>query len=105
MQCRNYRQKMRKISQGIKVKQYDEVDSIDKLQELLYKNEISQNWTRLDKKYKLEKLSEYIDTLGVKKDHLKPLKVFIYTKFKEGKLKSSKSVIYDKTECKIKTIP
>ena len=105
MSCRNYRQKMNNISKGIKIKTYDEVNSLDKLQEILYKNELSQSWTRLEKRHKLEKISEHIANLGIDRDHLKQIKTFLYTKFNEGKLKSGKSVIYDKNECKITDIP
>ena len=103
MKCRNYRQNIKKLSKGIK--QYEEVESIDKLQELLYKNDLSQSWSRLEKKHKLEKLSEYLSNLDIKREHLKKIKVFTYTKFKKGKFKSSKSVIYDKEEHLIKEIP
>tara|TARA_B110000211_G_scaffold233907_1_gene301567 strand:- start:1106 stop:1585 length:480 start_codon:yes stop_codon:yes gene_type:complete len=105
MKCRNYRQKMRHISHGFKVKVYDNVSSLDKVQQMLYKSEVSQSWTRLEKQYKLEKISDYIDTLGFTGDKLKQIKTYIYTAFKENKLKSSKSVIYNKNECKIISIP
>lgn len=105
MKCRNYRQKIRHISKGFKVKNYDSVDTLDKLQEMLYKNNISQPWSRLEKHHKLEKISEYIDALTINRDNVKEVKTYIYTKFNNGKLKSSKTVIYDREACKIKKIP
>ena len=106
MKCRNYRQKIRHISKGFKVKNYDSVDSLDKLQEILYKNDVSQPWSRLEKHHKLEKISEYIDTLNIiNSDRVKEVNTYIYTKFKNGDLKSSKTVIYDREACKIKKIP
>uniref|UniRef100_A0A6C0B4P1 Uncharacterized protein n=1 Tax=viral metagenome TaxID=1070528 RepID=A0A6C0B4P1_9ZZZZ len=105
MKCRNYRQKIRHISKGFKVKNYDSVDTLDKLQEMLYKNNISQPWSRLEKHHKLEKISEYIDVLTINRDNVKEVKTYIYTKFNNGKLKSSKTVIYDREACKIKKIP
>jgi len=105
MKCRNYRHKMRHISKGFKVKTYDTVDSLDNLQDILYKNDLSQPWSRLEKHHKLEKISDYITTLNFNGPELKQIKTYIYTKFKEGKLKSSKSVIYDKIDHKITNIP
>ena len=105
MKQRNYRQKMKKLSRGVKIKQVDNVDSLDELQKIIRKNELSQNWSRLEKTTKLKKLSQYLDKLDVKKAHLKLIKIFTYTKFKEGKLKSSKSVLYDKIEFNIEKIP
>tara|TARA_B110000902_G_C14219131_1_gene554406 strand:+ start:741 stop:1220 length:480 start_codon:yes stop_codon:yes gene_type:complete len=105
MKCRNYRHKMKHISKGFKVKIYDTVDSLENLQDILYKNDVSQPWSRLEKHHKLEKISDYIKTLSFNSSNLKLIKTHVYTKFKKGKLKSSKDVIYDKKECKIINIP
>ena len=105
MKCRNYREQRRQEKSGFKVRKKEEVNSLDEIQKMMLKNELSQSWARLEKHHKLESINNYISSLNLDKDTNKTVKIFIYTKYKAGKLKSSKSVVYDKEACEIKNIP
>ena len=105
MKCKNYREKRRQERLGYKVRKKEEVNSIDEIQNMILKNELSQSWSRLEKHHKLENINKFISSLNLDKDTNKKVKVFVYTKYKAGKLKSNKSVVYDKETCEIKDIP
>tara|TARA_B110000902_G_C14173109_1_gene537631 strand:+ start:363 stop:842 length:480 start_codon:yes stop_codon:yes gene_type:complete len=105
MKRRNYRQTVRNKMKGITVKPVTKVNTLDKLQELLNNNALSQKWSRLEKHHKLQKLNEYMTTFNLSGEFAKKIKIFVYTKFKQGKLKSAKSVVYDSNKYIIKNIP
>ena len=105
MKRRNYRQDMRNKIKGITVKPITEINTLDNLQELLNNKALSQKWSRLETHYKLQKLNEYMLTFSLNNECLKKCKIFAYTTFKQGKFKSSKSVVYDSNTHLIKEIP
>ena len=82
---------------------------ISKMYKLIETDSYSRQWNRINSVYKINKIKEYMDEYAVKNKIKKQLKEKIInelvSEINSGGLKSSKDVIYDKKEMKIKDIP
>lgn len=84
-------------------------DNIDKMLERERQRNTRDNWIKLDKTSKIQKLHVYAETYG--KEHGMPskdtklLKNFFIACLDKNKLSKSKDVVYNKDEMKIISIP
>jgi hypothetical protein len=88
-----------------------EADSanLDNLLELEKQHNKSEQWNKLDKTVKIQKLHQYAEKYG--KEHnlpvkdIKSLKAFFVSSLETNKLQKTKDVIYDKSSREIISIP
>ena len=84
-------------------------DNIDKMLDRERQRNTRDNWIKLDKTAKIQKLHVFAETYG--KDHAMPskdiklLKNFFNSCLDKNKLSKSKDVVYNKDEMKIVSIP
>ena len=84
-------------------------DNIDNMLDRERQRNTRDNWIKLDKTAKIQKLHVYAETYG--KEHgmppkdIKLLKIFFNSCLDKNKLTKSKDVVYNKDEMKIVSIP
>jgi hypothetical protein len=87
----------------------DDSATIDKLLEMEKQHNKNEQWNKLDKTVKLQKLHHYAEKYG--KEHslpvkeVKTLKAFFNNCLETNKLQKTKDVVYDKTSREITSIP
>lgn len=85
------------------------IENLDTFLDNERENIKKENWSRLDKTIKIQKLHEYVDTISEKnqltKEEIADLKSYLSNSIDRKKLQCVKDVIYDKATNKIKSIP
>ena len=87
----------------------DDSIAIDKMLEMEKQHNKNEQWNKLDKTVKIQKLHQYAEKYG--KDNslptkdIKSLKAFFISCLDSNKLQKTKDVVYDKTSKEITSIP
>jgi len=87
----------------------DNSTSVDNMLELEKQHNKNEQWNKLDKTIKIQKLHQFAEKYG--KDHtlpvkdVKSLKTFFVTSLENNKLQKTKDVVYDKISKEISSIP
>jgi hypothetical protein len=87
----------------------DESVNVDKLLEMEKQHNKNEQWNKLDKTVRIQKLHQFAEKYG--KDHnlpvkdIKTLKIFFVNCLETNKLQKTKDVIYDKITREITAIP
>ena len=83
--------------------------SIDQMLEMEKQHNKNEQWNKLDKTVKIQKLHQYAEKYGKENSlpikDIKSLKVFFISCLDSNKLQKTKDVIYDKTSREITAIP
>jgi len=83
--------------------------SVDNILELEKQHNKNEQWNKLDKTIKIQKLHQFAEKYG--KEHtlpvkdIKSLKSFFVTSLENNKLQKTKDVVYDKSSKEISSIP
>jgi hypothetical protein len=83
--------------------------NVDKLLEMEKQHNKNEQWNKLDKTVKIQKLHQYAEKYG--KEHslpvkdIKSLKMFFVNCLENNKLQKAKDVVYDKNNREINSIP
>jgi hypothetical protein len=101
--------KYKNIINSITTTTEDESVNVDKLLEMEKQHNKNEQWNKLDKTVRIQKLHQYAEKYG--KEHnlpvkdIKTLKVFFVNCLETNKLQKAKDVIYDKAIKEITAIP
>ena len=101
--------KYKNIINSITTTTEDESVNVDKLLEMEKQHNKNEQWNKLDKTVRIQKLHQYAEKYG--KDHnlpvkdIKTLKMFFVNCLETNKLQKTKDVIYDKITKEITAIP
>ena len=85
------------------------MEDLEKMLENEQKNNKSENWNKLDKTQKIQKLHQYAESYGKEKElpvnDVKALKTFFKDSLNKNKLQKSKDIQYDKDKGLVLNIP
>lgn len=92
-------------SKGIEM----DMEDLEKILENEKINNKSENWNKLDKTQKIQKLHQYAETYGKEKElpvnDVKSLKLFFKDSLNKNKLQKSKDIQYDKDKGLVLNVP
>tara|TARA_B100001175_G_scaffold254592_1_gene222349 strand:+ start:979 stop:1509 length:531 start_codon:yes stop_codon:yes gene_type:complete len=85
------------------------MEDLEKMLETEKINNKSENWNKLDKTQKIQKLHQYAETYGKEKElpvnDVKSLKLFFKDSLNKNKLQKSKDIQYDKDKGLVLNVP